>query len=133
MQKVTLSGDDIEKILIRYFREGDRSLDIFQETDPELDVNLAILDHIMNFETVFDKDYLVFTHFKDENSTILDIGANYGYSATTIWQVGSASAVASFEPIRGYELILEELGRRVNANSKRYESYCTGVRIGRAN
>lgn len=124
-----LSKHDIESVLIRYFVNKERSEDIFMSCEPQYDAPPNAVDMILRQERIHDDDYVVFKHFTDANSTILDIGANFGYSATAIWRVGSSAAVASFEPIRGYEPVLAELGRRVNSGLglPKYENYNVGL------
>jgi FkbM family methyltransferase len=46
-----------------------------------------------------DDDYHVFRVFDNPDEVILDIGANWGYSASSIWAVGSRCRVVSFEPV----------------------------------
>jgi FkbM family methyltransferase len=47
-------------------------------------------------------DYLVFQHFRDPQSTIIDVGANWGYSAASIWVTGCPCQILSFEPLACY-------------------------------
>jgi len=133
-----MSAKDIELILTRYFKDGDRSDEIVLLEDPQLDVDINIVDVILSKPEAHDEDYVVFKHFVDPNSTILDIGANFGYSATGFWRVGSKASVAAFEPIKGFEPLLAELGRKVNFSAQRnvwsrlfarprYESYRAGI------
>ncbi|MBS7544718.1 FkbM family methyltransferase [Ancylobacter oerskovii] len=133
-----MSERDVERVLTRYFQEGDRSEETTLLADPQLDVDMNIVDHILEKPEAHDEDYIVFRHFTDPATTILDIGANFGYSATGFWRVGAKSSIAAFEPIKGFEPILAELGRRVNARASRgwwarlrhrpkYEHYRTGI------
>ncbi|WP_108880272.1 FkbM family methyltransferase [Anderseniella sp. Alg231-50] len=46
-----------------------------------------------------DADYRVFRHFTDDSDLIVDIGANCGYSAESIWASGSGARVLSFEAL----------------------------------
>jgi FkbM family methyltransferase len=72
-------------------------------------------------------------HFQDPESVVLDIGANYGYSATSLWASGSRAAVVSFEPIAGYGPVLAEIARVVNeqtvapGRARRYEYHLMGL------
>ena len=43
-------------------------------------------------------EFMVFKHFNQDVGTILDIGANYGYAAASIWAAGATSKILSFEP-----------------------------------
>lgn len=130
-----LSRQDIEHILTRYFINGDRSLDIVQTEVPEMEVDLNIVDHVLSASSVHDQDYLVFKHFTDKRTTILDIGANFGYSASTMWHLGVEAGIASFEPIVGFAPILTEIQKRKNPQGSwsrllrpwRYEVYPMGI------
>ncbi|GLK84610.1 FkbM family methyltransferase [Ancylobacter defluvii] len=138
----TLGPDDIANILRRYFNQGDRSPDIVLDTTPRADVSPSVVDELLARPDVHDEDYLVFRHFADPRTTILDVGANFGYSATSIWRSGARAAVVSFEPIPMYARVLDALAQRINPppggllhrwrHPKRYESFSTGVsdRIG---
>ncbi|MCB4771105.1 FkbM family methyltransferase [Ancylobacter sp. Lp-2] len=133
----TLGPDDITDILRRYFVEGERSPDIVLDTMPRADVSPSVVDELLARPEVHDEDYLIFRHFTDPRSTILDVGANFGYSATSIWRAGARAAVVSFEPIPMYAQVLDALAQRINPppggllhrwrHPKRYESFSTGV------
>ncbi|MCL2715093.1 MAG: FkbM family methyltransferase [Alphaproteobacteria bacterium] len=128
-----LSRSDVEKILSRYFVKGERSEDIFLASEPELDVDVTIVSQILE-QDMHDPDFIIFKHFVDPSTTILDVGANFGYSATSIWKSGSKASVVSFEPIGGFSSILSALGDRVNRTGrwkifgrKRFEHQTMGV------
>jgi len=60
---------------------------------------------------VHDDDYVVFSHLRDKNSLVLDIGAHFGYSVASIWAAGCKSRILSFEPTLAYAEPLESLNR----------------------
>lgn len=56
-----------------------------------------------------DPDYLVFRAFYDLNSTVLDVGANWGYSVGSLRSVGVRGTIVSFEAIPIYEDCLRRI------------------------
>jgi len=59
--------------------------------------------------TLHDDDYRVFRNFTDESDLIIDIGANSGYSAESIWASGSGARVLSFEALHFHHASLAAL------------------------
>lgn len=114
-----LGREELATILRRYFVQGDRSPDVVAPDMPPADVDPAVIDELLARPDLHDADYRVFGHFRDPRSTILDVGANFGYSATSIWRAGAAAAVVSFEPIPTYAPVLAALGDRLNRPSRR--------------
>jgi len=94
----------IADTLHRYFVLGDRSSDVVTKHF-ELDGRQEWIPHILARAELHDQDYQIFCHFRE--GTILDIGANYGYSASSIWAAGSGCSVLSFEPVVGFTPCLE--------------------------
>jgi FkbM family methyltransferase len=58
---------------------------------------------------VHDRDYFLLSYLNKENSIILDIGANWGYSAGAFKKIGVKSKIVSFEVIPGFTSVLNEL------------------------
>jgi FkbM family methyltransferase len=58
---------------------------------------------------VHDEDYIIFSYFNDPAAIIIDAGANYGYSATSMWASGALCKVFSIEPIQEFSKCLEAL------------------------
>jgi FkbM family methyltransferase len=56
-----------------------------------------------------DPDYAVFRHVRTGDGTVLDIGANSGQSAASIWAAGSDARVLSFEPLPAQRPALEAI------------------------
>lgn len=78
---------------------------------PRLDAETDWIPSILLDNKIHDPDYRIFGHFTDPEHVILDVGANYGYSAVSIWAAGSRAKVFSFEPIIGFEPFLSEIKR----------------------
>jgi FkbM family methyltransferase len=99
--------------LYAYFWEGDRSHCVADHRDSQVimdGVNAAsfIRQH-MEQRTVHDDDFKMLKAFEAAGSVFLDIGANWGYSVASIWAVAPDQRVISFEPIRAYAEVLEQI------------------------
>ena len=62
-----------------------------------------------NAGELHDPDFAVFKHFPGQENLIIDVGANSGYSATSIWAAGSGASVWSFEALPVHQPHLETL------------------------
>lgn len=95
--------------LERYFVLKDRDPGfVLQSTDAfEFDGRPAYLPEILARGTLHDEDYRVFRFLTNTDEVFLDIGANYGYSAASVWATGAKCAVLSFEPIVAFEPCLK--------------------------
>jgi FkbM family methyltransferase len=107
----SLSRSEVLSILTAYFIEESFVPETWtlESSRPVTDAKSEWVKRLLERTTVHDQDFLVFGHFRDPASTILDVGANYGYSAASIWASGASSGVISFEPIQGYEKILDRI------------------------
>jgi len=103
----------IRHVLDQYFRQGNRSPEIVTPAGqtPIIDGNPAWIDDLLKRGEVHDEDYRVFSAFRDPETTILDLGAHFGYSAASIWSTGAASHVISFEMNPGFELCLQRIAQ----------------------
>jgi FkbM family methyltransferase len=66
--------------------------------DVKVDSNAKWIPEILQRAEVSEPEFMVFKHFNHDTGTILDIGANYGYAAASIWAAGATSKILSFEP-----------------------------------
>jgi FkbM family methyltransferase len=83
---------------IRYFVNNDRSPDVsvtLQQARPDSDT--AWIEDILARGTLSEPEFAAFGRLR-ARGTILDVGANFGYSAASIWASGNNSPVISFEP-----------------------------------
>ena len=117
-----LAEVDIRKILERYFQNGDRSSEIVQTTAPIPDAEIGYAAGMIENLKLHEPDFAIFSHFQNPSETILDIGANYGYSAISIWASGSKANVISFEPNQAYAEIFKEL-KRLRAEKTARQTY----------
>jgi FkbM family methyltransferase len=102
----------IRHTLDRFFLMQERSRGLV--VDPAnvvLDGDPSWLESIFSRRAVHDEDYQIFRYFHDLTSLVLDIGANYGYSAASIISTGCESCILSFEPIAPLSSCLAEVVR----------------------
>src|SRR5262249_57844283 len=76
-----------------------------------------------------DPDYRIFGKFRDPSSTIIDVGAHYGYSAASIWAVGSTTCVLSFEPTEAIGPMLDRIAE-LRPGRFDYRVIALGLRLG---
>lgn len=86
-------------VLAEFFESGNRSAEVVTPPgfQPIVDAQPSWIEATLASGSVHDEDYLVFGAFQDTQSTILDIGAHFGYSAASIWTTGACVGVISFE------------------------------------
>ena len=85
--------------IARYFIKGDRSaMASIPYEDVKVDSNPDWIPEMMVRPGVSEPEFMAFKYFNHDNGTILDIGANFGYAAASIWAAGATSKILSFEP-----------------------------------
>jgi FkbM family methyltransferase len=85
--------------ITRYFIKGDRSPEISIPYEKvRVDSNPDWIPGEMARSGVEEPEFMAFKYFKQDAGTILDIGANFGYAAASIWAAGANSRILSFEP-----------------------------------
>ena len=89
----------INSVVSRYFLLGLRDADVAIPFDQvKIDSNPDWIPEILSRSDLTEPEFAIFKFFRDDRQTILDIGANYGYGAASIWAAGATSNVLSFEP-----------------------------------
>jgi hypothetical protein len=82
----------------RYFVEGERSPETIVDRDLlQSDSSPEWVSGMLGSRTIHEREFSLFRFFQDPEEAVLDIGANYGYSAASIWASGSKAFVLSFE------------------------------------
>ena len=86
--------------IAKYFINGDRTSDVFVPFE-----DVAIFDSMADWipwaldrNELSEAEFAAFRYFQDPDATVLDIGAHWGHSATSIWRAGCPAHVLSFEP-----------------------------------
>lgn len=102
---------EVCSVLEEYFLRQNRSQSVvtLQRLDPQSDPQPLWIENALNNGVIHDEDYLVLGAFQDPDTTILDIGAHFGYSVVSIWSSGAKSCVISFEANRRFEPCLRRL------------------------
>jgi FkbM family methyltransferase len=103
--------EEISKIFHRYYIQGDRGDDIIisDMSQIHLDGHPDYVPEMLSRIKPHDDDYVIFRSFQDKDEAILDIGANWGYSAGSFWTVGARSKIISFEAIPLYRDCLQKI------------------------
>jgi FkbM family methyltransferase len=74
-----------------------------------LDGDPSFVPELLERDHPHEEDYTVFQWFRGGHNLILDIGANWGYSAASIWVSSPESHIVSFEAIPMYRPCLQAL------------------------
>jgi len=98
------------------------SLNDFSEID--LPAKPQWIDQMLKSQTIHDDDYVVFKYLQDPNATILDIGANWGYSAGAFIKLGVKATIVSFEVVPMFE---GALGRLKELYPNQYHFFISGL------
>lgn len=108
-----LTGRQIRASLRRYFVARERAVDLILPSPVgfEFDGRTEWIPGMLERGFVHDEDYRMFRMLTEADGVLLDIGANYGYSASSVWATGAKCAVISFEPIQAFEPCLEAIAR----------------------
>lgn len=110
LRKENACRQRVGNVIARYFIKGERTPDI--SIAPELvkiDSNPAWVPGMLERADLTEPEFAAFRYLDRPTDTILDIGANFGYSATTIWAAGSRSMILSFEPNPWHIPCLEQI------------------------
>jgi hypothetical protein len=95
----------ISASLSRCFVAGERAGDLLLPSPVgfEFDDRVEWISSMLERGDVHDEDYRMFRTLTEADGVFLDIGANYEYSAVSVWATGATCAVISFEPILAFE------------------------------
>lgn len=70
------------------------------------------IDAMLRNPQIHDEDYSLLNYLQDPETIILDIGANWGYSAGAFLKLGIKAKIISFEVIKSYGEILDEIAKK---------------------
>lgn len=100
----------IGNVIARYFIKHERSADIAIPMEAvTIDSDPVWVPGMLERKDLTEPEFAVFRFFDGSEGTVLDIGANFGYSATTIWAAGCGAAIVSFEPNSWHRGCLEQI------------------------
>ena len=115
--------------VLRAFFEGSSADTVFVGGVPKPDGHLDWIDEMLTRSEPHDPDYRIFGKLRDASSTIIDAGAHYGYSAASIWAVGSTTCVLSFEPTEAIAPMLDRIAE-LRPGRFDYRVIALGLRLG---
>ena len=108
MQEFDIDDPNLESCLLALSEAHFQSLGRYPEwVDSDLsaiafDGDPSFVPDMLSRDSLHDEDYVVFRGFDDPQSLILDVGANWGYSVSSIEASGAKSGIVSFEAIPMY-------------------------------
>jgi FkbM family methyltransferase len=115
----------IGNVIARYYIKGERTADIAIALDDVIiDSDPVWVPGMLARKELTEPEFAAFRFLNDPADTVLDIGANFGYSAATIWAAGSNSMILSFEPNQWHVSCLEGIKA---ARSGRFDYLITGL------
>ncbi|MEJ0015485.1 MAG: FkbM family methyltransferase [Acetobacteraceae bacterium] len=89
----------IGSVTARYFVQHERTPDISIPFDEvRRDSSPDWVQYLLDRPELSEPEFAVFQYFTDPDETVLDIGAHFGYSATSIWRAGCPAHILSIEP-----------------------------------
>lgn len=107
--------------------------DLIDESEIRMDGNAAWVSDMIDRRSLHDPDYALFARFPESKGTILDVGANWGYSVGSIRASGCQAPILSFEilaPYRGcLEAVKQKLGSGYDYVLCGVSSTCTDLEI----
>jgi len=99
-------------------------VDYQAEDSVTFDGDPRLVDGMLASKTLHDEDYAIFKYFDASAGTILDVGANWGYSVGSIRTTGSNSPIISFEVLPAFAGCL---ARVKELDGGRYDYVISGV------
>jgi FkbM family methyltransferase len=89
-----------------------------------LDGDPAWVANMIDSRKMHEPDYAIFGHITPSMGTILDVGANWGYSVGSIRAAGSTAAILSFEMLAAHGAALEAVKKKLGSG---YDYILVGV------
>ncbi len=115
----------VTSVLARYFFRHERTADIAIDFDSvQIDSREEWMPYVLERKDLTEPEFTVFRFFVGHSGTVLDIGANYGYSAATIWAAGCTLPILSFEPNPWHRVCLQAIK---TARPGEYDFLITGL------
>jgi FkbM family methyltransferase len=110
---------EITVAMIRYFVQGHRnsSLSVDSSSTDTVSSHAALygadsLEKILSYPLI-EPDFSIFSYFDNPSETVLDLGANTGLAAASIYRSGARAAVLSFEPNPRHRRVLSLMRDRM--------------------
>jgi FkbM family methyltransferase len=104
---------DIYEKILRFSEEFYQSRTQICERDDSSKVSFGArpdwIKVMLENPKIHDDDYSILSFLQDDNSIILDVGANWGYSAGAFKKLGLRAKIVSFEVISAFDGVLGEI------------------------
>jgi FkbM family methyltransferase len=120
-------------VAFRFFLYGERGPHVevsFDSLKPDSDPDW--IPQILERGDMHEPEFCVFRFFQNPHETVLDVGANSGYSVTSILASGSKAQILSFEPNPMHHKCLERL-RELRKGTFDFVPTGLGANTGRLN
>lgn len=102
----------IGNVIARYFIKHERSTDIAIPFDSvKIDSNPDWIQGMLDRKELTEPEFGIFRFFAGNTGTVLDVGANFGYSVSSIWATAPSCRILSFEPNPWHVVCLQEIKR----------------------
>lgn len=106
----------LESLLERIKEDRLNSDDLACREKVSMDGDPAWVDSMIDGRSIHDDDYHIFRSLDPSLGTVLDIGANWGYSVGSIRASGCELPIVSFEIIPEYESCLRAVKKKLGSN-----------------
>jgi len=116
--------DKVLEFCMKFYRTRTPLLTEMSEVKVRFDGRAEFIQGMLDNPSIHDEDYEILKYLKSEDSILLDVGANWGYSAGAFIKLGIKSKIVSFEVISYYDYALGELVKRY---PDRYAYFLTGL------
>jgi FkbM family methyltransferase len=120
--------EKVEQAVARFHAGTLEASDFISDDEITYALGATQVRDMVDRNSMHDPDFVLFRHFDASMGTILDIGANTGYSVVSMRSSGSDCPILSFEVIAAYEPVLAELKRLLPRGSYDYIMSGVGVR-----
>lgn len=126
---VIASDPSLSKVILtfvqNYYGSNIRSeREIYSRTRMLKQLPTNVIDYHVANPNLCEDDLKIFGAFKNSNDLIIDVGANWGYSALDIWSVGANCKIISFEPVKFFSPLLKRISQ---LNKGRYDFRIMGL------
>jgi FkbM family methyltransferase len=115
---------DVREAVKRLQRGALRDADFIAVKDVKIDGDANWIEHMLTSKVLHEPDFAVFGRFTRDMGTILDVGANWGYSVGSMRAAGTDCPIVSFEVLAAFEKCLAEVK---NVLGKDYDYVMSGV------
>ena len=121
----------VEQAVARFHAGTLKESDFISDHEITYALGATQVQDMIDRNSMHDPDFVIFGHFDASMGTILDIGANTGYSVVSMRASGCDCPILSFEVVAAYQPVLAELKRLLQPGT--YDYMMSGVGVRREN